>query len=86
MFKIELTKNAEKFFLKLWKSHPEMARRVANALEQIAKDPEIGTPLKAKFKGLYKYRVGTYRIIYQICRSQLIVTVIDIGHLKEIYR
>ena len=43
-------------------------------------------PLKFELKNRWSYRVGTYRIIYSIEHSVLIVHVMDIGHRREVYR
>lgn len=85
MYRVKLTRRAEKSFDKLMKSQPTMGRRVAQAIDRIAKNPDAGIPLRGNLKGCYKYRVGPYRIIYQTFRSILVVTIIDIGHRKEIY-
>ena len=63
-----------------------MAVRVANAIDKLSECPDAGVPLKGELKGLFKYRVGTYRLIYQVKHKKLIVTVIDIGHRREVYR
>jgi mRNA interferase RelE/StbE len=86
VYKLELTRQAERTFDSLMKSQPKMGRRVAMALEKLVDNPDLGVPLRGELKGLNKYRVGVYRIIYQIIRSKLVVTIIDIGHRKEIYR
>jgi len=85
-FRVELTKQAEKSFDLIMRSQPNIGRRIANAIGAIASDPAVGVPLKGILKGLNKYRVGPYRIIYEVHRSHLLVIVIDIGHRKEIYR
>ena len=36
--------------------------------------------------GLYRLRVGDYRIVYKIDDDRLIVLVVRIGHRKDIYR
>lgn len=86
MYTVTLTRQAEKAFAALMKSQPAMGRRVANALDHLATHPDAGTPLRGELKGLHKYRVGAYRIIYEIRRTRLLVTVIDIGHRREVYR
>ena len=35
--------------------------------------------------GLYRLRVGNYRIIYEIDNGELIIIVIDVGNRGEIY-
>lgn len=84
-FSVELTRQAEKSFSLLMKAQPVFGRRVARAIDRIAGDAEVGSALKGRLKGLYKYRVGPYRIIYEIRRSHLVIIVIDIGHRKAIY-
>lgn len=86
VFSIELTKQAAKSFDLIMKAQTSMGVRVARAIDRIAADPAVGVPLKGALKGLNKYRVGPYRIIYEIRRSHLLIIVIDIGHRKEVYR
>jgi mRNA interferase RelE/StbE len=43
-------------------------------------------PLKGNLSGLYKLRVGDYRIIYEVNLNDKVVTVHKIGHRKEIYK
>jgi mRNA interferase RelE/StbE len=42
-------------------------------------------PLRKDLAGLYKRRVGDYRIIYQIIKEARIITIQKIGHRREIY-
>ena len=49
-------------------------------------DPRrLGKRLKANLAGLWRYRVGNYRIICQIVDNELIVLVLAVGHRKTIY-
>ena len=53
----------------------------------LAQDPEkLGKPLKGVLKGLYRYRWGDYRIIYVIDNTENRISVLRIGHRKDIYR
>ncbi len=85
-YRVELTRQAEKSFGLIMSSQPDIGVRIAHAIDTIAADPGAGVPLKGRLKGLNKYRVGPYRIIYEIRHSRLLVVIIDIGHRKEIYR
>ena len=61
--------------------------RIANALKDVlSEDPFMGKSLKAELKGLYSYRVGDYRIIYNIEKHKLIIQVIKVMHRREAYR
>lgn len=64
-------------------------RRIIDYLEhRVAKgDPRtLGKALQGKLSGLWRYRVGDYRIIARIQDDRLVVMVIDIGHRSAVYR
>jgi len=49
-------------------------------------DPrKYGKGLKANLSGLWRYRVGNYRIIARIRDGELVVLVVAVGHRKHIY-
>jgi mRNA interferase RelE/StbE len=64
-----------------------MQRRILSYLdERVTDDPRLfGKGLKANLSGLWRYRVGDYRIICQIQDGELTVLVIAVGHRKDIY-
>jgi len=61
------------------------ARRLLVKLErELPARPNLGTPLTGEFQGLWKYRVGDYRVITTKIPDGLLV--LRIGHRKEVYR
>lgn len=69
----------------LKKVNKQDAKRILGKMERdLAKDPNKGESLKGNFQGLYRYRVGNYRIIYTKIAEGILV--LQIGHRKEIYR
>lgn len=44
-----------------------------------------GKALQGDLKGLWRYRVGDYRLVCQIKDKELIVWVVGLGHRKRIY-
>ena len=42
--------------------------------------------LVGNLEGLWRYRVGDYRIICKIMAQQLVIFVVEIGHRREIYK
>lgn len=49
-------------------------------------DPRTqGKALVANHKGKWRYRVGDYRILALIEDEKIIITIIDVGHRKDIY-
>ena len=60
--------------------------KIMNKLEKdLGNNPDQGIPLKGDFEGLFKYRIGDYRIIYEVDDARLEVTLIKIGHRREVY-
>lgn len=61
----------------------KIVQRIKNYLSQ---DPEkLGKPLKGVLKGLYRYRWSDYRIIFTIDKSESQISVLYIGHRKNVY-
>ncbi|MCM2265925.1 MAG: type II toxin-antitoxin system RelE/ParE family toxin [Desulfuromonadales bacterium] len=51
------------------------------------KDPRhFGDPLKGGLTGLWRYRIGDYRVICEIQDARLVVLAIAIGHRREVYK
>lgn len=80
MYRIVLKKRAKKFIDRL--PMPEKRRLVA-AIERLPKGEDIKR-LKG-YDGLFRLRVGDYRIIYTVDNGELVVYVIDVGNRGQIY-
>ncbi len=85
-YSIELSNQAERIVRRMAEREPALYRRVAQAFDDLARDPLQGKPLKGELKGRYSYRVGSYRIVYVVRHSELLVLIIDVGHRRGIYR
>ena len=46
---------------------------------------ESGKALKGQLKGLWRYRIGQYRIIAQIIDDRLTLLLLDVDHRKDVY-
>lgn len=83
---VRLSNTAEKQLKKLNQSVQD---RIIHYLDQRiegCKNPRhFGEPLKGNKSGLWRYRVGDYRIICTIMEEELVVLALTIGHRKEIY-
>ncbi|MDR1292696.1 MAG: type II toxin-antitoxin system RelE/ParE family toxin [Clostridiales Family XIII bacterium] len=44
-----------------------------------------GKPLEENLTGLWRYRVGDYRLIAEIVDDEVVITIIKIGHRSKIY-
>jgi mRNA interferase RelE/StbE len=61
--------------------------RLIASIQALARQPKpIGAEKLSGQIDLYRIRVGNYRVVYEIDNGQIVVTVIKVGHRKEIYR
>jgi mRNA interferase RelE/StbE len=52
---------------------------------KILKDPYLGTKLKGRYKDLWKYRIGDFRIIYSIMNKEVRIHILRIRHRNNVY-
>ncbi len=78
----------EKRALKALSSLPKRTRtKVRKAIDGLAKTPRPqGVKKLADEHQLYRIRVGSFRIVYQIQDQDLLVLVVKIGHRRDVYR
>jgi mRNA interferase RelE/StbE len=86
-WQIEWSQSARKTFLNL---DSMVRRRIASYLQHrvaVLDDPRaLGRALKGERRGLWRYRVGDYRVLCLIEDAQLRILVLHLGHRKEVYR
>ncbi|UJS17867.1 MAG: type II toxin-antitoxin system RelE/ParE family toxin [Candidatus Jettenia sp.] len=65
-----------------------MAKRITDKLAWFSKNIEVVEllPLRSELSGLYKLKVGAYRVIYELDQSKRVVIVHKIGHRRDIYK
>ena len=85
MYKIDVGRQAEKDLEKVFRSDRKLYQRFLSAFDALARDPLQGKPLHGELRGLMSYRMGSYRVLYEIRRKQLVVVIIDLGYRREIY-
>ena len=85
-FDVELTEEAERQYDAL---DDKIVVRINIAIEQIIENPFFGIhiiKLEGKLQGQYRYRVGNYRIIYNVDKKKRIVTISGILQRGRSYR
>lgn len=81
---IRFDKGVERSLAKL---DQQIAKRITSKLREIANldDPRsVGKPLVGNLAGLWRYRVGDYRVICYIDDSVLLILVVDVVHRSEV--
>lgn len=66
-------------------SRKEVAR-ILLRMEALQDDPRAAGSEKLSGQEKYRVRQGAYRIIYEIFDDQLIVTVVKVGHRRQVYQ
>lgn len=79
-YQIVIEKRAQKFIRK--QPRPQQER----LLRAISKLPEGDVKQLQGNEGLFRLRVGTYRVIYTIDNNRLVITVIDAGNRGQVYQ
>lgn len=84
-WEVELSPDAVKW---LRKTDPQTARRIRAVLRAITtldSPRNRGKALTGDLSGLWRYRVGDYRVVCDLQDARLVVLVIDIDHRSSIY-
>jgi mRNA interferase RelE/StbE len=85
--RIEITRTATKRITKL---DPQAQKSIVRFLRERlagADDPrQWGRALQGEKRGLWRYRVGDYRLICDIQDRKITILVLELGHRKDVYR
>lgn len=83
-YRIEFTPAARRQLKKL---APDIRKRLSRVIDGLADDPRPpGTIKLSSVEHGYRFRIGDYRIVYELYDDKLVVLVIRIGHRREVYR
>jgi len=65
-----------------------VARRVLARLDWLVANFEAISPetLTGDLAGLHKFRIGDYRVIYQLLTEENVLLVHAVGHRRDVYR
>jgi mRNA interferase RelE/StbE len=83
-YKIEFSNAA----LKQLKKLPVKVRtRIQTKIDELADNPRPNGVVKLEDSDNgYRIRIGNYRVLYNIFDDVLLVTVVRVGHRKDVYR
>ncbi len=65
----------------------KVARRISRRINWLATNAETVRhhALTGRWKGLYRWPLGDYRIIYILNREKRIVVIVKVGHRRDVY-
>ena len=79
-YRIEINKRSQKFI----KAQPHNQQE--RLLKAIYKLPEGDIKPLSGYKGVFRLRVGDYRVIYEQRNDILLITVVNVGNRGQIYK
>jgi mRNA interferase RelE/StbE len=85
-WRVEFDRDAARDLRKL--DVPGQRRILRYLRERIATDEDprrFGHALTGDLKGLWRYRVGDYRIVASIADERFVVLVVTVGYRREVY-
>lgn len=83
--KLEFSEAAKKTFSKLDKSDQKRIKNYLDDIVQLENPRSRGKALVGNLVNLWRYRVGDYRIICDIQDEKILITILRIGHRKDVY-
>jgi mRNA interferase RelE/StbE len=84
-YHLEIRPSVEKTLRKI--RDVQLQQRLNNAFEKLSENPRrSGAEKMSGFDKRYRFRVGDYRIVYEIHDTVLLVLILAVGDRKEIYR
>ena len=84
---IEITRTAERQIKKLDRAAQKSILCFLRERVQAADNPrQWGKPLHGDKGGLWRYRIGDYRLICDVQDERITVLVLQVGHRKDVYR
>lgn len=85
-YSIEILRAADKFLDKLSKQQPSDAEAIEDAIEVLGETPRPpGCKSLKGYSGIWRIRVGNYRVCYQIDEHVLVILVVTISTRDKVY-
>jgi mRNA interferase RelE/StbE len=86
-WRIEITRTATRQITKLDRQGQRAILKFLRERLSAAENPrQWGTALQGDKRGLWRYRVGDYRLICDIQDEKVTVLILELGHRKDVYR
>lgn len=86
MYEIRLSAKAQRFYDKADKP---LVSKLNRCFDQLAQNPHHHPNIKrlrGELSGCFRYRVGDWRVVYEVKEEQIIVIIVMIAHRRNVYR
>ena len=75
-----------RFLRHLKRLEGEVRERVLDAVREVSERPYLGSTLMFDERRLYKFRVGDYRLVYEVDEEKKAVLFLIVDHRRRVYR
>ncbi len=82
IYRVEFTEAARNVIIHL---PPAIKQEIKEGTRFLAANPFAGEPLRRELKGKRKFRIGRYRVIYQLEPHRKSLRIVAVGHRRNIY-
>ena len=82
LYRIKATQSAHELMSSF---HPEIKKKIEEALKDLKKNPDLGKDLQRELGGYQSYRIKRYRIIYKTDTADKTIVIHYIGHRRDVY-
>jgi mRNA interferase RelE/StbE len=88
MYRVRLARRAERGLRRIRQGDPRAYGRLVAAIRSLGEDPR--PPGAMKLTGFvppaWRFRVGEYRIVYEVREEEVLVIVVNVAPRGEVYR
>lgn len=86
MYKVLLSPGAEKSLDRLYKGDRKIFNHFIDTIDTISRDPYSAKALVGNLKGYYSFRVGDYRIVFEVDKKKSVIIIEKIAHRSSVYK
>jgi len=76
----------KRFLRHLKRLDREVRERILNVVREVSERPYLGSVLIFDERRLYKFRVGDYRLVYEVDEEKKAVLLLIVDHRRRVYR
>lgn len=60
--------------------------RIRDSIRELAQEPRLNNSKKLAGRSGWRLRVGAYRVVYEIDDGNRVITIMHVGHHRDVYR
>lgn len=84
-YHVEIEATPAEYLVRLARGDRASAKRINTTIRGLAEDPRPHGSIKLTGQDGYRVRVGNYRVVYAINDTVRVVTIVKIGHRRDVY-